>query len=391
MALILAIGLFSIHLLPILAQPTLMSLAPAGYPRAITLANGSGVATCEKSDPVSGAPRIVLLSSIHPGQLWDVTATVVEDSSGINPDLANGFLLETVGGDLLVAYRHHTGPELARIYRIAISRSTNGGLTWEALSVVWQGSVGVWEPFLYAVPGGIRVAYSAEITNGGEQDIVQQESLDGGITWGPRMLIVHTPGSRNGMPGIAVLPDSSLIAVFEGFWTGVWGAFTVNCVRSFDGGVTWGQGEIVFAPPRNSGFNAGSPQASDSLCSIFRNRRVFLVQQGSVDLQVSIGITGRINIVFMTSVPEPYVATTLIPISRIAPTVSAWPNNASIALIGAYLDISNSSAPLNFTGVALSYVPLTTPTGYWPSFLSSGSSLSVVYQDALDNAAETGI
>lgn len=351
-------------LLPGLTQAgtngSFISMAPAGYPRALLLANGTRVATCEKADPSTGAPRIVLLAALGDvSEPWNTTATVVEDSSGVNPDLANGFPLELPGGQLLVAYRHHTGPASARVYRIALSASSDGGSSWSALAVIWAGPIGVWEPFLYVPPGAaagvVRVAYSAELTNGGEQDIVQQESSDGGLTWGPRKLIVHTPRSRNGMPGIVLLPDASLLAVFEGFWTGVWGAFTVNAVRSFDGGVTWTQGEIVYAPPRGSGFNAGSPQVA--------------VCPGS----------GAVRVVFMTSVPQTF--------PRLGPP-QAWPDGASLALSSSALSHTNSSAPLNFSG-APAYVPLMTPSAYWPSFLYAGGGLAVVYQDTVGDAVQS--
>jgi hypothetical protein len=241
------------------ASTPYISMAPAGYPRALRLSNGTDVATCEKAD--SSVPRIVFIAALNPGAPWPLSSVVVEDSTGIAPDLANGFPLELSDGSLLVAYRHHTGAPSDRVYRIAVSRSLDHGASWEFLAVIWEGPVGVWEPFLYTSPrGALRVAYSAELTNGGEQDIVQQESSDNGTSWGARMLIVHTKNSRNGMPGIATAPDGSLIAVFEGFWTGKWGSFTVNSVRSFDDGITWEQGTIVFAPPVESGYNAGSPQ-----------------------------------------------------------------------------------------------------------------------------------
>ena len=345
-----------------------ISMAPAGYPRATTLANGTRIATCEKG--AAGIPRIVLLTSLDADSVWNVTAVIVEDATGVDPDLANGFPLELPSGRILVAYRHHTGPPSARVYRIAVSGSDNGGSTWSPLAIVWEGPIGVWEPFLYVPPGRpniVRVAYSAELTNGGEQDIVQQESSDGGATWGARELVVHTPGSRNGMPGIAALPDGSLLAVFEGFWTGVWGAFTVNSVRSFDAGATWAQGLIVYAPPRGSGQNAGSPQVA--VCAV----------------------GGVVRVVFMTSVlpAAPRAASRQAAAAGVFPSSGAWPDGAVLALSRASLDAANASAPLNFTGAALENVPLVTASAYWPSFLNDAAGLAVVYQDTAGDAAMT--
>jgi hypothetical protein len=96
------------------------------------------------------------------------------------------------------------------VYRIALAASVDGGATWAPRAVVAEGPTGLWEPCLYLTSaGGLRVAYSAELANGGEQDIVQRGSPDGGRTWGPPQVVAHTPGSRNGMPGVARLGDGS--------------------------------------------------------------------------------------------------------------------------------------------------------------------------------------
>jgi hypothetical protein len=269
-------------------------------------------------------------------------------------DLANGFLLQLGTGAILAAYRHHDGNGSARVYRIAVSVSHDFGGSWAPLAVVTAGPVGVWEPFLHAYSGDaaevVHVYYAGEITNGGEQDILRQTSIDGGMTWGAVDVRLHTPNSRNGMPGVAELFDGSLLAVYEGFGSRGWGHFEVRARRSFDAGATWAQ-ELVVHAPQSPQFNSGSPQVA--VC----------VQ------------TGKIVVVFMTSEPPPPEGALL------------WPDGAHIGVSSARLNSTNLSEPLVFP-VEAGIVP-TPATAYWPSLLldalgTKGDlefSLRVAFQD----------
>jgi hypothetical protein len=192
-------------------------------------------------------------------------------------------------------YRHHVPREGSGSngirYAIEISYSDTEGKSWtEYVKTpggrdVIHGPVGMWEPFLWPPvaaeprrdpPGGdaIWCAYSAEITNGGRQNIVWQKSLTQGRTWSsaPQM-ISYGPDhdSRDGMPGITRLADGSLLVVFEGFWE--WDAhnstqqhhFSVQARRSFTNGASWTGGEVIFSPPKTAkGINAGAPQVVTS-------------------------------------------------------------------------------------------------------------------------------
>lgn len=344
----------------LLASGAEIAGAPAYYPRVIptpTLArdawaslNITALAAVER--PTSTARRIALLAQANGA--WGERSTIVEDAD-TTADLANPMLLLLPNGTLLCAFRHHTGPSLARIYRIGIAASTDAGASWSVLPPVISSSTGVWEPFLFIEPhsGLVSVLYAAEITNGGEQDIAMQQSTDGGASWGPVSSRIHTPFSRNGMPGVAALPDKSLLAVFEGFWTGKWDAYTVNSARSFDGGQTWGQRQIVHAPS-SSEFDSGSPQIA--LCpSMSLVCTVYMSNEGST--------------------------------SQEPPT--AWPNGAHLASNCAPLSTTNISAPINWA--SSQQMNLTTPTSaFWPSFfLQQSPSLAAlpVYQ-ADDGSAQ---
>ena len=267
-------------------------------------------------------------------ETWAATGAVIASAPADNAtDLANGFLLQLApSGVLLCAYRHHDGVGAQRVFRIAVSRSTDFGATWSPLAVIFAGPVGVWEPFLQQLAAEasnvVHVYYSAELTNGGEQDVVRQTSADAGVTWSSVDVRLHAPNSRNGMPGVAELADGSLLCVFEGFGSAGWGHFQVHAMRSFDLGATWSQPIVVHAPA-SSTYNSGSPQVA--VCPQ----------------------TSKIVVVFMSDEPLPQAA--------------AWPDGAHIGVVSARLNTTNVSSPLVFPATA-GFIP-TPATVFWPSLL----------------------
>jgi hypothetical protein len=72
-----------------------------------------------------------------------------------------------------------------------------------------------------------------------EQDVVVQESVDGGLSWGPVRIVSRTARSRDGMPSVLRQPDGCLTIVHEGFGGASWGHFTVRALRSCDDGDSW--------------------------------------------------------------------------------------------------------------------------------------------------------
>lgn len=346
-------------------ENTLIAPTPAYYPR-LALLRQQGVVTTALAavqSPQGPNNRLILYNRSYAAnetEVWNFVS-VIAQYSGNNVDLANSFLYQLPNETLLCAYRHHddTGPGGQRVYRIQLSASHDYGQTWSFLSTVVEGPIGVWEPFLFSWSGNssvLQVTYSAELTNGGEQDIVFHHSTDGGATWSSVMSRLHTPLSRNGMPGVVEVgapfwpgAAASLVVVFEGFWTLTWSHFTVNYARSFDGGITWPEYGIVHAPSVLSGWCSGSPQIG--YCPG----------------------TGKLSVVYMSNEN----GNSSIP----------WPAGAHISLISTRPP-ATPGAPLNWTAAGHpGVVPTLTPTAFWPSFFldyyddpAPEYSLRVAYQ-----------
>ena len=344
------------------ALATLIAPAPAYYPRLALLrrADGASITAAALEAPTPSTRRLLFLSAPSPAGPWVASGGAIASAlAGPGVDLGNGFLLQLPNGTLLCAYRHHDGAPPNRTFRIQLASSHDLGASWAFAATIAAGALGVWEPFLFLAragdAGALRAAYSAELPAGAggrvEQDVVFQGSADGGGSWGAITARVHTGGSRNGMPGVALLPDGSQLAVFEGFWGGAWGAFTVNSARSFDGGETWVQRQVVHAPPGGRA-NAGSPQVA--LC----------------------GAAGKVCAVFMSSEGES--------------SGEAWPAGAHAGLLCAPLDAANASAPIDWArGGAPATVATETRFIFWPSlFAAQGGGAQVAYQGS-DGAAYT--
>jgi len=328
--------------------------SPAFYPRLALIKSEDGAlfSSAALENPTANQRRLIFVTSFsatwNESTNYTVIASAPNELGGV--DLGNGFLFQLENKTILCAYRHHSGVPPNRVFRIQIAASHDLGRTWGFASSVSVGSLGVWEPFLFSAAGTLRVSYSAELQMGvdgrAEQDIVFQESSNGGSDWGPIYSRLHTNGSRNGMPGVSLLSDGSLLLVFEGFWTGVWGAFTVNSARSFDSSASWVQQQVVHAPRLSA--NAGSPQL------------------------VFCGVSEKVCTVFMSNENEP--------------SGQIWPSGAHAGLLCAPLDRYNVSAPLDWgaSGVPI-VLEAETPFIFWPSFFFSQSEhLYVAYQGSDD-------
>jgi hypothetical protein len=327
-----------------MAGPTSSRVGSGGYPRGVELRGPQKhILFCLNGDKTMTVVRQNGSSPLSDS--WVQQGTVLrDDRAGV--DLSNCELVQLANGTVLASYRHHTGCSKSELllplpharscetYTLQVSSSHDDGRSWEQVSTIISGTIGMWEPFFFVKSNGdLWVSYSQEITNGGMQSIVWQQSADMGISWEAPQTISdgHEHHSRDGMPGIATLVDGSLLVVYE---QGVAGHFSVHTRRSFDQGKSWSSQETVYA---GQGHNAGAPQLA--------------VEPKSKNVIVS----------FMTDEDTP----------------SKWPSDASVK----YLVSNNtgaSEAPLVFDPSSRK-VACSGPNCMWSGLLNAADATWVSY------------
>ncbi|KAI1811661.1 glycoside hydrolase family 93 protein [Poronia punctata] len=233
---------------------------PAGvYIRVASLNNGGLLAGYAASD---GSQHVLRTAkSTDGGQSWNRLGEVYRADAATH-DVDNAFPLQIPGGRVLYAYRNHdrTSSGYTR-YRITVSYSDDGGITFKYLSTVAEraasGVNGLWEPFLrLANDGTLQCYYSAE-SEATNQDGYMRQSSDGGKTWSaPIMISGEGRTSRDGMIGVAKIDNNgNLLAVFENTESG---GFSIDYVISHDDGRSWGERTRLYTAANNG--EATAPQ-----------------------------------------------------------------------------------------------------------------------------------
>ncbi|KAL1966252.1 hypothetical protein VTN77DRAFT_4605 [Rasamsonia byssochlamydoides] len=246
-------------------SPANMSAVGGGtYPRANYLSDGSIIGAYTAFE--DGYSIITLVRSTDGGGTWSPLGTAARALTKEN-DMDNPYPLQLPNGRVLVAFRNHSkNPSTGSytFYRITICYSDDNGKSWRYLSTPASdpgGPNGIWEPFLRnAADGTLQLFYSRE-NSATDQDSLMRTSTDGGTTWSSASVIsrAELKDARDGMIGVAETNDGDLLAVFE---TGHNGRFTINSVRSSDGGKTWGHRARVYTPTGIHN-NAGAPQIAN--------------------------------------------------------------------------------------------------------------------------------
>jgi hypothetical protein len=310
---------------PVVLEP--VSLGGGTYPRATTLADGSLMAVRESA--AGGQFRLVTSRSDDGGRSWVEGGVVASEPTTPGRSLANPHLVQLADGTLLVGFRHHDPAAGGGTnFRLLVSASSDLGASWTfrgEIEVFTSNDVGLWEPFLLVTPAGVLQAYYARERNGNAaQDILVRDSSDAGASWGAPRIVATAAGSRDGMPGVAALGDGSLVAVFEAFrQPGVNNRFVVRAVQSTDGGLTWGNRHLVFAPA-DPNRHAGAPQ----IATLADGRLVvsFMTDDGEATTAWPGGAATRV--ILSSGVPTAGTLAWATETITVAPPASYWPGLA---------------------------------------------------------------
>ncbi|KAI0114532.1 glycoside hydrolase family 93 protein [Nemania sp. FL0031] len=235
---------------------------PVGVYIRVTAVNGGLIAGYAATDGTQHVLRTA--KSTDGGQSWYHQGEVYRADKTTH-DVDNAFPLQLPSGRILYAYRNHDRPNSQyTYYRITISYSDDGGVTFKYLSTVDQraasGVNGLWEPFLrVANDGSLQCYYSAE-NSANDQDGLMRQSFDGGLTWSSPITISGSGvTSRDGMIGVAKIDNNgNLMAVFENTESGF---FSIDYVRSHDDGKSWGERGRLYTAANNG--EAIAPQISN--------------------------------------------------------------------------------------------------------------------------------
>ena len=203
------------------------------YARMIELQDGRLMAACEHSG-------IEVAFSSDKGQTWSTPTKIATNHDNIGmrvPDLA-----QLHDGTIVVSYNPRPEEPYTsdRKFGIRCKRSTDNGKTWGEEIFVYDAQHtfgdGCWEPSLLELPSGeLQLYFSNEgiYTQSNEQNISLCRSFDGGVTWGDPEIVSFRNGYRDGMPCPVLLKDNSqiVLTIEDNGWPGVGDFFptTVRC------------------------------------------------------------------------------------------------------------------------------------------------------------------
>eukprot|EP00045_Choanoeca_perplexa_P017897 m.270846 g.270846 ORF g.270846 m.270846 type:complete len:376 (+) comp17669_c0_seq8:1126-2253(+) len=225
-------------------------LFAGGYPRGLKC---DTLLICHEHK-VNGKPGIEVqaLNSTGGWQLRSVPRTIQPTG---NNQLANCHMGMTADGHVMLSYRHHDGCDpKCTVFRIEAQLSHDCGRSWQAPFEVTQGTAPVWEPFVttLAATNKTYVAYSKGLsvepanTTDHVQSIVWRQ-WQGNQQFSEEYTIAYDYASRDGMVGIAPLPNGSLIEVFEGFYE-QWGFYGVGYRIGDPTGMHWSNRQVAYKP-----------------------------------------------------------------------------------------------------------------------------------------------
>ncbi len=197
--------------------------------------------------------QLFITSSHNGGSSFSTPVNVNSDTSVYR--YPNGFVVLPNGTAVLSDSKYSGGSvKTAGPVEIEVWRSTNGGTSWTKVSVDDTVFTGVTfetsstTTIAADATGTLVVEYSGAPTLGGNNQVYTRRSTDGGLTWSART-VVGSVSANGSFPAIAAKAAGDFRLTYMDNSTGAW---NVWYRASTDGGVTWS------APLRVSDATSGT-------------------------------------------------------------------------------------------------------------------------------------
>lgn len=190
--------------------------------------------------------RLLIVSNDVSGGRNDLLEAAATDGIFIDTDL-----LPLLDGSVLLFATEIDRPDdlEAAVYRIEVRRSSDGGATWSAPTTVAADPRGVRLEDSRTVvldDGSVLLAVERETVERGPSTVVQLRSLDGGRTWSDETVLWQGGDVEPG--GYVRFDDGELWFIAssdERAGGGSYDRAEILVRRSFDGGATWSEPELL--------------------------------------------------------------------------------------------------------------------------------------------------
>ncbi len=259
-------------------KPALRAGGAKGF---VELANGDLLATRTVGHGL--ASKIICSKSPDGGKTWRDFSTIDQDETP-GSDLGDGHLIELRDHAILYSYRknvHGAAATNGPRYEIRVAVSRDSGSSWMPHSIVKavraeQGEVrGLWSSALHQRKDGALLCFYDDEDAAWQAGFKRHQWLmmkqwdNKTATWSAPVIVsrakVPKHLSRDGMPSVVELPDSTLLCALESVATEKPHYNVIRLVRSSDGGKSWSwqrpERQILYAPAQKN-FSAASPWLS---------------------------------------------------------------------------------------------------------------------------------